>query len=587
MALLLSGKVKNPSSTSGYITLNQTQAALGNSPTTGTGYTIVTVNSQTTYQSTLGKLNFTFSNTATFLQSIIPNGNIIINPQGTGTLYINGPVVIPSLEANTAFKGPVRVATTSNVTLIGGAPNKISGVDLKLDDRILVKAQTNPAQNGIYTVLFLGIGFNGTWARAKDADTTEEISGAIVAISTGTVSPGRYFFTDWTVKQKLNIDPLYWYQIVGDGLSQELTAKTIDASPIGTKIPDVGYFTDLYSTGTFQANKLRIISTESSTSTTTGALIVAGGVGIGGNVNIGGNFVSTGTARILDSTSATSTWTGALQVEGGIGLNGALYARAVYVDGVPLETPLWNGGQISSPFYVANIEESFSTMTGALKVLGGVGIGGNIYGGKSLTLESRVAVDSVYLRMRNTATNGQSYTWNVGGNNAAGQGGTSLREGSLTLYDDRNSTYRLILVKSNGNLLVGQQTDNGVDKLQVAGSIQFGDAQLFTRSTSINNTSTTVVDSWPAISYRTAKSLVQITDGTGPTAKFHIVEIVVLNDNTGNVYKSEYGIITTGGEKGTFDVDYNVGGNGLVRLLFTAASPSNKTVKVQRTSITR
>jgi hypothetical protein len=65
------------------------------------------------------------------------------------------------------------------------------------------------------------------------------------------------------------------------------------------------------------------------------------------------------------------------------------------------------------------------------------------------------------------------------------------------------------------------------------------------------------------------------------------VEIVVLNDNTGNVYKSEYGIITTGGEKGTFDVDYNVGGTGLVRLLFTAASPSNKTVKVQRTSITR
>jgi hypothetical protein len=587
MALLLSGRVKNPSSTSGFITLNQTQAALGNSPTTGTGYTISTINSQTTYQTTLGKLNFTFSNTATFLQSIIPNGNIIINPQGTGTLYINGPVVIPALEANTAFKGPVRVATTSNVTLVGGAPNKVSGVDLKLDDRVLVKNQTNPAQNGVYTVAFLGIGFNGTWARAKDADTTQELAGAIVAVSTGTVSPGRYFFTDWTTSLKLNIDPLYWYQIVGDGLTQDLFAKTIDSSPIGTRIPDVGYFTNLYSTGTFQANKLRLLSTETSISTDTGALTVAGGAGIGGNVNIGGQIVSTGTVTVMDATSATSTFTGALQVAGGLGVNGAVYARAVYVDGVPLETPLWNGGQITSPFYVANIEESFSTMTGALKVLGGVGIGGNIYGGKSLTLESRVAVDSVFFRMRNTATNGQSYTWEVGGNNAAGQGGTSLREGSLTLYDDRNNQYRLILVKATGNLLVGQQTDNLVDKLQVNGSIQYGDAQLFTRSTSINNTSTTVVDSWPALSYRTAKSLVQVTDGTGPTAKFHVVEIVVLNDNAGNVYKSEYGIITTGGVNGSFDVDFNVGGNGLVRLLFRAASPSNKTVKVQRTSITR
>lgn len=587
MAQLLSGKVKNPSSTSGYITLNQTQAALGNTPTTGTGYTVVTINSITNYATTLGKLNFTFSNTATYLQTIIPDGNVIFNPQGTGTLFINGPVSIPELQANTAFKGPVRVATTSNITLVGGAPNKLSGVDLKLDDRILVKNQLTTSQNGIYVVSYLGIGFNGTWVRSKDADTTEELAGAIVAVSTGTVSPGRYFFTDWTTKNKLNIDPLYWYQIIGDGLVQDLYYKSIDASPIGTRIPDVGYFTDLYSTGTFQANKLRITSTETSTSTYTGALVVAGGVGIGGNLNIGGNFVSTGTARILDSTSATSTWTGALQVEGGVGINGALYARAVYVDGVPLENPIWNGGQITDPFYVANIEESFSTMTGALKVLGGVGIGGNIYGGKSLTLESRVAVDSVYLRMRNTATNGQSYTWNVGGNNAAGQGGTSLREGSLTLYDDRNNTYRLILVKSSGNLLVGGQTDNGVDKLQVNGSIQYGDAQLFTRSTSINNTSTTVVDSWPALSYRTSKVLVQITDGSGPTAKFHVVEIVVLNDNAGSVYKSEYGIITTGGEKGTFDVDYNIGGNGLVRLLFSAASPSNKTVKVQRTSLTR
>jgi hypothetical protein len=252
-----------------------------------------------------------------------------------------------------------------------------------------------------------------------------------------------------------------------------------------------------------------------------------------------------------------------------------------------LDEPFWNGGQITSPFYVANIEGATSTMTGALKVLGGAGIGGDLFVGKSITLESPSQTDRVYFRMRNTATNGQSYTWEVGGNNFAGQSGANLREGSLTLFNDTANTFRLAVVKSNGNVLIGPQTDNGVDKLQVSGSIKFNDGQLFTRSTNINNTGTTVIDSFPAANYRTAKLLVQISDGIGPGTKFHVVEIVILADNDGNVYKSEYGIITTGGAVGVFDVDYDIEGNGLVRLLFSASSVSAKQIKVLRTSISR
>jgi hypothetical protein len=594
---LLSGSKRNPSSPSGFVNIGNAQAALGNSPTTSTGYTIVTINSQTSYRSTLGRFEFTFSNTSSYMQTDIPDGVNVIRANGTGSNWILGPTYIPDLQGNTAFKGPVKVATTANIVLVGGTPINVSDYNLALEDRVLVRAQDNPAENGIYYVTYLGVGSNGTWTRATDDDTSSEMAGAIVNVSSGTNYVGRYFFTDFNAGNILDTDPVYWYQIVGDGIQQDLLAKSIDASPIGTRIPDVGYFTDLYSSGTFQANKMVLTSTETSTSTTTGALVVAGGIGLGGDVFAGGNVTAGGFAtfssntniggitQILNATSATSTFSAALLVSGGVGVNGALYARSVFVDGVPLENAYWNGGQISSPFYVANIEGAFNTYTGALKVLGGVGIGGDVYIGKSLTLETPNVVDSVYFRMRNTATNGQSYTWNVGGNNAAGQGGTSLREGSLTLYDDKNSTYRLILVKTTGNLLVGQQSDNGVDKLQVNGSIQYGDAQLFTRSTSINNTSTTVIDSWPALNYRSAKSFVQITDGTGPTAAFEIREIVILYDNRGNVYKSEYGIIATAGQKGIFDVDYNVGGNGLVRLLFKATTPSAKTIKVARTSV--
>lgn len=597
MSGLLSGSKRNPSSPSGFVNVSNAQAALGNSPTTSTGYTIVTINSQTSYRTTLGQFNFTFSNTSSYMQTIIPDGHNVIKTNGTGNNYILGPTYIPDLQGNTAFKGPVKVATTANIVLVGGAPSNVSDLDLQLDDRILVRAQDNPAENGIYTVGYLGVGYNGTWARATDDNTSAKAAGAIVNVSSGTYYIGRYFFTDFNSKNVLDTDPMYWYQIVGDGTQQDITNKNIDSSPIGTRNPNVGYFTDLYSSGTFQVKKMSVTGTDTSTSTTTGALVVAGGVGIGGDVNAGGNITAggfavfssntniSGVTQVLNATSATSTFSAALLVSGGVGVNGAIYARAVYVDGVPLNNPYWNGGQITDPFYVANIEDAFTTQTGALKVLGGVGIGRDLFVGKSITIEQRGVTDRVYFRMRNTATNGQSYTWEVGGNNAAGQGGTSVREGSLTLYDDRNSTFRLVLMKTTGNLLVGQQTDNGVDKLQVNGSIQYGDAQLFTRSTSINNTSTTVVDSWPALNYRTAKNLVQITDGTGPTAAFEVREIVVLYDNRGNVYKSEYGIIATAGEKGVFDVDYNIGGNGLIRLLFKAYTPSTKTIKIARTSV--
>ena len=570
MALLLSGASKNSSAASGFVTPSQTQAALGPSPTTSTGYTLVTINSLTSYVSTLGKLNFTFTNTATLISSTINDGNIIINPNGTGTTYINGPVVIPDLQAITGFKGTVKAATTASITLVGGSPIVVDGYALTQLDRVLVRSQTNPAENGIYVVSYLGLGSNGTWVRSPDTDTSKKLANSVVAVSYGDHYPGHFFFNTYSSELTLESDPIYWYEIVADTLPQILETKEINNSPIGQLIPAVGHFTNL------QAS-----SSTHSVSTNTGALVVKGGVGVGGELNVGG------ITNILNATTATSTFTAALLVAGGLGVNGSIYARAVYVDGVPLNNPYWNGGQITDPFYVANIEEAYNTMTGALKVLGGVGIGGSVYMGKKLVIESRSVTDTVNFTMRNTATSGWSYTWAVGGNNAAGTGGTSLREGSLTLYSDTDGAYKLAVSKTTGNLLVGVSSDNVTDKLQVAGSIKFNDSQLSTRSTAINNTNTTEIDSFVAADYRTSKALVQISDGIGPSANFHVVEIIILIDNQGNIYKSEYGVITTGGEVGIFDVDYNNAGNGLVRLFFKANSSSAKVVKVVRQCVAR
>ena len=94
-------------------------------------------------------------------------------------------------------KASVHAATAgSNIaTLAGGAPNTLDGVTLALNDRILVKDQTTPAQNGIYTVTTLGTGANGTWARAADMDTWAEVPSSYVWVENGTVNAD----TGWVV----------------------------------------------------------------------------------------------------------------------------------------------------------------------------------------------------------------------------------------------------------------------------------------------------------------------------------------------------------------------------------------------------
>jgi hypothetical protein len=606
MALLLSGSVKNKSSPTGYTNLTTVQYFLGNTPTTSTGYTLAVINGISTWTNSLGNLQMVNG----VITSQATDGSITLNPTGTGTVTINGPVNIPSLTTN--LKIPVAAATTSSVDIFA-APVEVDGVTLVDSDRVLVRAQIDATQNGIYRVQYAGTGTDGIWVRSSDANSSTNIAGAILNAAGGITYGGRYFFTTFKKGQELGVDPINWYEFLADYLNQVAQNKTIDASPIGLNIAAAGSFTNLTvlsttnSTGTdtgaltiaggvgiggdlwlggslyfkeaagsFTAERIRVTGTDSSYNTTTGALQVVGGVGIGGDVHIGG------------LTQAESSLTGALTVAGGLGVGGNIYAGTYYSDGVPLDNIYWNGGTITSQFTVNNPANSFNTQSGAVVVQGGVGIGQDLYVGKSITLESRRDTEFVYFRMRNTATNGTSFTWDVGGYNRAGTAGASINEGSLTLFDDKQNTYRLAVSKTTGNLLVGGSYDNGVDKLQVAGSIALADSQIATRTTIINNANQTVIDSFPLANYRSTKLFVQITDGVGPGAAFHVVEIMIIVDNIGQTYKSEYGIATTQGERGTFDVDYNVSGSGLVRVLFTPVSAATqKTVKVLRSSITR
>jgi fimbrial isopeptide formation D2 family protein/uncharacterized repeat protein (TIGR01451 family) len=121
---------------------------------------------------------------------------------------------------------PVRVATTSNIAEFnptggfGGtgqftnAPAIVDGVSLNVGDRILVRSQTNPAQNGVYTLVFIDP-FTGarTWDRATDLDSTTELAiGYRVFVQEGSLA-GRTYYLDEPLPSSINAGPILWRDV--------------------------------------------------------------------------------------------------------------------------------------------------------------------------------------------------------------------------------------------------------------------------------------------------------------------------------------------------------------------------------------
>jgi hypothetical protein len=74
-----------------------------------------------------------------------------------------------------------RVASTTNINIANPGTASFDGVTLNVSDRILLKDQTTPAQNGIY--IFNGAGSPMT--RATDADVWSEFPAQVVTVTEG------------------------------------------------------------------------------------------------------------------------------------------------------------------------------------------------------------------------------------------------------------------------------------------------------------------------------------------------------------------------------------------------------------------
>jgi len=133
---------------------------------------------------------------------------------------------------------------------------------------------------------------------------------------------------------------------------------------------------------------------------------------------------------------------------------------------------------------------------------------------------------------------------------------------------------------SDGSTITLGDTVTTGDTIEVVSlsKASFIDTQTFKPfSTDASTTAEQLVDRFEVDDYRSAKYLVQMTNGTD----YHVTEVLLMHDGT-DVYITEYGTMYTSNSLGSVSADII---NNFVRLLVTPTNSSTTTVKGQRITV--
>ena len=262
-------------------------------------------------------------------------------------------------------------------------------------------------------------------------------------------------------------------------------------------------------------NTLTLAGTTTATSTFTGALVVAGGVGIGGSLYVGGEIIAdkltiqyttvTTTLvqtddiiRTYNSTNATSTSTGALQIAGGAGIGGDLWVGGtVYVLNATIGTAVnISGGSTGTVlFQDASSSTKFTNAGNDNDILVSRGVN---------TLGPRfVSTSSIIVGYANTALNVAAATSALISNTA-----TNLAGGTVNQIPYQTSTgiTSFFGPGTAGQLLISNGT--------IAGGPLFVNTNTFI--VGYANTALNVANAGTAISASTATNLAGGTAGQVP-----------------------------------------------------------------------
>lgn len=293
------------------------------------------------------------------------------------------------------------------------------------------------------------------------------------------------------------------------------------------------------------------------------------------------NIVAAEAAKVTNSVTFNSAGTGAAS---GTTFNGSAARTISYntLGAVPATRTITlqtgnglTGGSASAQDFGSNISYTFG-LTGQALAVHNLGTNGLI----ARTSAGNVAARTIVGDSGITVTNGNA----VSGNPSIAVDATVVRTtGTQSIADAKTFT---------GVITVSNTTDTagaGTGALRVSGgaavakSLYVGEAifdgvtHTQSRTASVDTINTVVVDTFSATLFRSARYLIQITQG----GDHQVSEFRLIHNGT-NTYITEYSVLETGGELGDFTADIS---SNTVQLKVNMGSSQSASIKMHRTLI--
>ncbi len=337
-------------------------------------------------------------------------GDLTLSGAPTNTLHAATKQYVDDAIMGLSVHDSVRVATVSAGTLATSFENgdTVDGVVLATGNRILIKNQAAPAENGIYVVAA-----SGAPARATDADTWTELVQAFVVVTAGTANAGTSWVSQTSSGGTLGVTAVTFGQFAsaaaytadGSGIelsgttfSLELDGTTLSKSGSGLKVADLGITNAQVSasaaiarskvaTGT--ANRLVYNADTTGAMSDLGAITAARALVSDANGLPSASTVTTTALGFLDATSSVQTQINAQMPKSG----------GTFTGGVSGTTLALSGAMTG-----ASLDVSGEAECGTLDCIGNAAVGGNLTVTGTLTVDGSAVLTDADIPYQNAIT---------------------------------------------------------------------------------------------------------------------------------------------------------------------------------------
>jgi len=394
------------------------------------------------------------------------------------------------------IKAEAQCATTGNITLSG--LQTIDGYTTLAGDRILVKNQTNQANNGVY------VAASGAWARSSDCNTYASLVSAFIFIQNGSTQQNSGWVCTIPASGTLGTTPITWSQLAsaasyfaGTGLT--LSSYTFSITNTGVTANSYG---SASSVGTF-------------------------------TVNAQGQLTSAGSTAISIAPS---------QINAAIP-NSSLANSSVTFNGVSVA--LGGSGTITS------------NTTQTLTI--GAGLSGGSFNGSSAVTVANTGVLSFSAGTTgftpNTATNGAI---TLGGTLNVANGGTGATTLTGYVYGNGTGAFTASTTIPNTSItgLGTMSTQNANSVAITGGTINNASIGVTTQAAGYFTTlsANTVTSTTPALSYNASNSIATF----GSTTSNSYNQLVIQNKSTSSGASTNYVISNDQGTDSTYYGEYGM-----------------------------